>query len=215
VGIWSRLFGKNKPRPYSQVARELTNAIISGETHSQHFPAAASDALRRLWLENRKDVIGLPLPELLREHPDQAMSEVGSRLLEKAVRVGKEQLQAAERRIDAVLSFKMEVGNGGIHQYFLNSAGNDAVLASKFMCEIGATKAAAILDQAMARFGESQVPSNRRERLILLEKRPITGFSDLNEAFFNLPDGYLYDRLRTWMLAHIDEVDLPPGSISG
>ena len=107
--------------------------------------------------------------------------------------------------------FQMEVNNGGIHQYFLNSAGNDAGVAVSFLREIGATDAESILARAIERFGSNSVPNDRAQRLKILEQLPLSAFDDLTSAFYEQDFGILDSAVKAWIEVRLHELDLPGG----
>ncbi|HEX9104424.1 MAG TPA: DUF4375 domain-containing protein, partial [Polyangia bacterium] len=59
---------------------------------------------------------------------------------------------AVERTLLDVALLEGEVNNGGLHQYFFNSAGERAVATIASLEAIGAPGAAAILREAVGRF---------------------------------------------------------------
>jgi hypothetical protein len=75
-----------------------------------------------------------------------------------------------ERRLIAVYWLDGEVHNGGFDQYFFNSAGNDSEAALAGLKEMGASGAAALLEQAMAVFAGGKAPADRQRRQQAMEK---------------------------------------------
>lgn len=106
-----------------------------------------------------------------------------------------------------------EIYNGGIHQYFWNSTGNDAAEALAGLKLLGATDHAAILRRAMRLFPSDKVLGSRRLRQAALRK------IDPEETCekFDKPFYALNDRKRTslnrlqqaYLKAHPDEFFLP------
>jgi hypothetical protein len=95
-----------------------------------------------------------------------------------------------ERVVDFVRGLEDEVNNGGFHQYFNNSSGDDAAETILALQEIEAFAVADILRRAVARFPGGVTPKDRAARLeILRDKFPKTDeFDDLNAEFFAYPD---------------------------
>jgi Domain of unknown function (DUF4375) len=83
-----------------------------------------------------------------------------------------------------------EVNNGGFHQYFYNSAGDNTAEAIQALEEIGASRMACIVRGAAARFPDGMPPKERFARQdALLDLFPKgEGFEDLDDEFFSYPD---------------------------
>jgi hypothetical protein len=92
--------------------------------------------------------------------------------------------------VELVAELEAEVNNGGLHQYFNNSSGDNASKAVLALETIGALNAADILRRANARFPEGSPPKERRARLgILWDRFPkAIEFRDLDGEFFAYPD---------------------------
>ncbi len=95
-----------------------------------------------------------------------------------------------ERTVVLVRELEDEVNNGGFHQYFNNSSGDNAADTISALLEIGALAMADILRRAIERFLDKISPTERVARLeILCEQFPKTDeFDDLNAEFFAYPD---------------------------
>ena len=85
-------------------------------------------------------------------------------------------LTPGQRAAWAVEQLQLEMGNGGIDQYFYNSAGDTAPEALEGLRLIDAPKFARPLEQAMKLFPGGQVPRDRDARELLLDEQ------DLSEA---------------------------------
>jgi hypothetical protein len=92
--------------------------------------------------------------------------------------------------INFVEELEAEVNNGGFHQYFNNSSGDNTAEAIEALEIIGASAAANLLRQAAAMFPGNMPLKNREKRLeILMDKFPDTDeFDDLDNEFYAYPD---------------------------
>jgi len=92
--------------------------------------------------------------------------------------------------VDLVLEFEDEVNNGGFHQFFNNSSGDNTAETVLALEEIGASVMADILKRAASRFPNGFPPKLRNERLATLWNNfPQTNeFRDLDTEFFAYPD---------------------------
>ena len=83
-----------------------------------------------------------------------------------------------------------EVNNGGFHQYFYNSAGNDTTETIQALEAIGALHIADIVKKAAAMFPDGIPPKERFARQeVLLELFPKAEvFEDLDNEFYAYPD---------------------------
>lgn len=212
AGFWSRLFSRRPggPRPYTEVVREVTDAVARGKSLLPDI--IDSDAwvaeLKKQSLERRKNLIDRSLPEIARDDPERLVGEALDRIRERKEE-GSDALQPAENGYYAVFGVEMEVDNGGFHQYFLNSAGNDAALALEWLDRIGARQEREILEAACRRFPGGIVNRKRKVRLLALEKLGVEAFSDLDHRWFARRQGSLETLMRNWMIANPDAFSLP------
>jgi hypothetical protein len=111
-----------------------------------------------------------------------------------------EELTAIDKRADAyhLISeprqalyaaywFEAEINNGGLSQYYFNSAGNQAAKAPKYLRALGLNEAADILEEANAFFPSATPPRDRRARLAILdavEERASQTWYELEERFY-------------------------------
>lgn len=87
-------------------------------------------------------------------------------------------------------NLEAEVNNGGFHQFFYNSAGDDTAETIQALQAIGAARMADIVKRAAGKFPGGMPPQERFERQeILLERFPeSTEFDELDAEFFAYPD---------------------------
>jgi hypothetical protein len=83
---------------------------------------------------------------------------------------GKAALTLQQRHYAAVDAFDGEVRNGGLSQYFFNSAGGDWRDALAGLEAIGATEGLAVLREAVAKFGPAGPSEDREARMRQLSK---------------------------------------------
>lgn len=121
--------------------------------------------------------------------------------------LGVDALTPAERVFLCVWNLEAEVNNGGFHQFFINSAGDNAVATPAALREIGADQAAIIVDQANGVFGPSGPPADRDARTNALERLPEPATDALNELdakFHKYPDN-LDELLRQFVDRHREQ----------
>jgi hypothetical protein len=83
-----------------------------------------------------------------------------------------------------------EVNNGGIHQYFYNSAGDNTAETIQALEAIGALRMADIMRRAAGRFPGGAPPKERlaRQDVLLDYFANIEVFQDLDDEFYEYPD---------------------------
>jgi hypothetical protein len=104
---------------------------------------------------------------------------------------GVKALSPPERVFLYVWNLEAEVNNGGFEQFYLNSAGDNALETPGALREIGAPNAAAIADEANAVFGPSGPATDRDVRSKALEQLGDVASDALNELdarFYQYPD---------------------------
>lgn len=108
---------------------------------------------------------------------------------------------------------EMEINNGGLDQFFINSSGNIAALAPQAFRTLGAESIARILDQANSMFPEGP-PEDRNHRVVLMEsheKAMALAWDKLDSEFFALPlpyggsDTFAFQ----YVASHLDEFFQP------
>lgn len=98
-------------------------------------------------------------------------------------------LSAPQRVFYLNQSLEREVNNGGFHQFFFNSSGDNAGETIGSLEAIGAEKTAELLRQAMMVFPDGKVPRDPDERQVLMVENISAGaFSELDEMFFAYED---------------------------
>jgi Domain of unknown function (DUF4375) len=90
------------------------------------------------------------------------------------------------RVYELVRELEDEVNNGGFHQFFYNSSGDDTAETIRALEMIGADKMADILMRAVARFRDGVAPQERFARQRVLPE-PST-LVDLDMEFYAYPD---------------------------
>ena len=84
-----------------------------------------------------------------------------------------------------------EVNNGGFNQYFYNSSGDFAHQTIQSLKAIGAYKTSEILQKAIDQFPEGKVPTDREERIELVEQIEEEAneiWEELDQQFFQYSD---------------------------
>ncbi len=84
------------------------------------------------------------------------------------------QLTPGQRAVWAVEQLQLEMGNGGIEQYFYNSPGDTAPEALDGLRKIDAPKFARPLERAIALFPGGRVPRDRDARELLLDEQGLS-----------------------------------------
>lgn len=90
-------------------------------------------------------------------------------------------------RLERIFWLQTEINNGGLFQYFYNSVGDHAAETLADLKAIGATKTAAVLEEAMARFPQGKPNPDRVLRQRQLQRlESLTGreFDDLDQRFY-------------------------------
>lgn len=81
-----------------------------------------------------------------------------------------DELSERDRVLVTIWGLEADVNNGGFHQYFSNSSGNQAHYAEAALRRIGADAMARIVSRATPIFGTSGVPRDRYLRQEVLEQ---------------------------------------------
>ena len=110
-------------------------------------------------------------------------------------------LSQLERTVVDVMGVEDEVMNGGLHQFFFNSAGDRVSQSIAALREIGAATTAAIVEEACARFPEGKPTANRIARQKQLDKLAFETFWDLDKRFISYPDRVV-ELLAAYWLKH-------------
>src|SRR5262245_17361629 len=102
-----------------------------------------------------------------------------------------ERLTEAVRTYYFVGCFHGELVNGGMSQFFSNSAGNYSRETLSALKEIGATLSASLLERALTIFPSSEAPTDRKLRCELLfafEERDPVFLEELTEVYYKRVD---------------------------
>jgi hypothetical protein len=125
---------------------------------------------------------------------------------------GFDSLSRGERVFLCVWNLEAEVNNGGFAQFYVNSAGDKARETPSALREIGATQAAAIVEEANRVFGPQGPPADRDARTQALERLGATttgALSTLDAKFYEYPDD-LEELLRQFVERNRDDFYEPP-----
>jgi hypothetical protein len=79
-----------------------------------------------------------------------------------------------------------EVFNGGFHQYFSNSSGKHAHSTLAALHDLGALRAAGLLQRAVDTFPNKRVPADRKERNDQLDRTDCETLEALNAEYYAL-----------------------------
>jgi hypothetical protein len=99
-------------------------------------------------------------------------------------------LQEFERDWIVLWWLRVEVENGGFHQYFFNSAGDGALQALAALERLGQRETHRILSDAFACFGQIRYSSDCEERRRWLRQVPSEVFGTPTEAFYNRSEDF-------------------------
>jgi hypothetical protein len=95
-----------------------------------------------------------------------------------------------ERDLVLVWVLHLDVSNGGLHEYFFNSAGDAALATREALIRLGAAERAKILDCAFTAFPGSKPSADREQRneqLARRGKRQFDVFNELDDAWYRQP----------------------------
>ena len=119
-------------------------------------------------------------------------------------------LSEAEQTVYCMDELEREVNDGGFSQFYVNSAGEQAVETVAALKRIGAMRCAALVEQANVVFGEggpSKDRDKRQKQVARLGKGAASLWNELDQAFFEYPDK-LAMLLREYVAAHRAEIPL-------
>ncbi len=211
----------DRPAPaaggYADFIGELREAGIQSESTCEEPPWSKEDLKEYRELNAKMaakypdttGVSGLTLEALARRDPDTFVSEVESRVSDRAAAVGTRALSPAERAIHFYGELEGEVNNGGFHQYFSNSSGNCALQTLAALRTIDAQELAALFERALAVFPSSRPAEDRRTRNEQMSRIPneFEAWSTHDEAFYKMTGNDA--RAATYLRAHLAELNLP------
>lgn len=157
---------------FAEIKKQIIEESRANPAAPRPDPVRPPDLDMRLPLETmaEHDKIAPDAPEAYKVAGDAMMS-----IYEELVAIDKKtkayHLIAQPRQVlYAVFWFEAEINNGGLSQYYLNSAGDQAAEAPQYLRDLGLHEAADILDKANAFFPNATPPSDRAARLDILEE---------------------------------------------
>jgi Domain of unknown function (DUF4375) len=127
-------------------------------------------------------------------------AEIMNGCSDKAERVGLAGLNAAERVVHLASWANFEIENGGMWQFFDNSAGDHAAETVTALETVGAVRAAAALKAAMAGFPGGSPSADREERFAGLQAVSESLNSFDREFYAESPD--VFSRVCSFIEAH-------------
>jgi hypothetical protein len=98
-----------------------------------------------------------------------------------------ESLSQPEKNICYIEDLEREVNNGGFGQFFLNSSGDNTRETISALKEIGSKRFLSLLELAVQQFPGGKVPTDRDERLEVMEQmeaRVESAWDDLTDQFY-------------------------------
>ena len=120
-------------------------------------------------------------------------------------RIGLDKLTSAERIVTLLSHANFEIVCGGMSQYFYNSAGEYATEAVAALKEVGAVRAAAALQTALAFFPAGITTTGTDERFCKLLSQVSDELNNLTREFYaERPD--VFSRLCTYIDNHALEL---------
>lgn len=117
--------------------------------------------------------------------PDELVATVTDRLMRAAD--GSARLSPAEHDVRLVAIYDGEVNNGGHHQFFFNSSGDEAVEVREALARIGCTDVLPIYDCALTAFPghkPSRIRERRNEELARWGDKQFRIFERLDSAYY-------------------------------
>lgn len=122
---------------------------------------------RILYLEDKTRIIGKILSL---ENETKIIIALREYIDLKIKQNGREKLASVEKTFDCVFGFESEINNGGLNQYFFNSAGNFALDTVVALQNIGANYASELLLKSFDVFPEKKPFADRFKRQEQLNK---------------------------------------------
>lgn len=183
--VLAELNQKGAPIPESALQPLLSRAKAEAKYPWTYVHAECLTALARMNAENARREID----DALRSGEDRVRAgAIGAlrtllKLPDPYALCGLERVSdrpAPVRHVIAALAFQAEVNNGGVSQYFFNSAGDDWATAMESFRAMGAVRCADILDRAVKFLGKSGSSSDRDTRIAAYAK-----LSDDKEKFLD------------------------------
>jgi hypothetical protein len=122
----------------------------------------------------------------------------------KCHRIGLEKLTSVERTVTLVSQANFEIENGGMSQYFYNSAGEHATDALAALKEVGAMRAAAALQAALDLFPTCKVTGTDKHFCQVLDQ-VADKLNELDSEFY-AEQPAVFSRLCTYIEKHAPEL---------
>ncbi|HYV38658.1 MAG TPA: DMP19 family protein [Gemmataceae bacterium] len=119
------------------------------------------------------------------------MFKVSDLVFDRYSKLGYEKLNEPEKVFHCVWGLEAEVNNGGFHQYYFNSAGDQALDTVKSLEAIEAKHTALLVRQANALFGEAGPLSDRfarQNQLFALGEAKTTKMNEIEKQFMKYDD---------------------------
>jgi hypothetical protein len=204
-------------RPYSEVRQQIISALADA-THEPSIPphrpagldtrvpAAVAAQLRRLYPPTEKT--WSPYFQLY----CQVIASIHAELRAIDLRAERPELLSPGRRAVLLANhLDMEVGNGGLDQFYLNSSGNAAQLTPASLHALGLETHAALIDRANSQFPAPGPLPARPERLAIMDSLPAAAGNAwrlLDGEFFRIEGpigGSIVDASVRYILAHEPE----------
>jgi hypothetical protein len=153
-------------------ARDI-EAVLAAQAHRGpptgcESPPPTAEA-RASWTPHKSDLSAVPFTKLLRMSDVDLTVEVSSRLLDKEYGPGYAAMSREEQNVYLANLLTDEVVDGGIDQYFVNSAGNCAARTLVALDEMGLTDESRWFREALALFPDGGPAEDRSTRFDQLE----------------------------------------------
>jgi hypothetical protein len=117
-----------------------------------------------------------------------SLDDACNRALSHYFDVGFRGLTPDEQLLVVIWGLEADVNNGGFNQYYFNSYGNFARLASPMLRQIGANHMAQIVEEANALFGPAGPAQDQDDRQRALEAMDEESWDPLDHRFWAYPD---------------------------
>ncbi|MCH2235593.1 MAG: DMP19 family protein [Crocinitomicaceae bacterium] len=129
---------------------------------------------------------------LAMEDHTEAVIELDEQLNEKT-NYGEDlsKLTESEKTVLFIENLEIEVNNGGFHQFYSNSSGDYSLETYEALLTIGADSMAKIMNDANSILPNKTIPSNRTERINILEEHEDQlwdKWEECDSKFYEYPD---------------------------
>lgn len=205
VGSYQDLITSTQKGPATETRTELACASQIPVPARQDQDTGTSTSEEEL--EKRQaELAAMSSDKLAREATaDELVSTVTDRLI-RALEASKT-LSPIERDVWLAITYDGEVNNGGHHQFFYNSTGDEALDVRDALARIGARASLAIYDCALTAFPGNQPARDggqRNEQLARWGEKQFQIFDRLDSAYYASPSRT--PALATYIRAHIAEM---------